>query len=148
MILFSLSRYPRLYALPINETNRSSKLKKERLDERVDYQKVRTHLHYKALKHFRKARHYAKKAIARQLENLEEQKEDMQAQLAHRELILKRKLRDQELREAQWGGGGGGEGASDFISDADKMVRVQRRISAAGALEGIEKEQVDQLLGD
>ena len=68
--------------------------------------------------------------------------------LAHRELILKRKLRDQELREAQWGGGGGGEGASDFISDADKMVRVQRRISAAGALEGIEKEQVEQLLGD
>ena len=140
-------QYPRLYGLPINEKNRGGRMKQERVDERIDYQKRRTLLHYKARKHFRQKRHYAKKAIARQIENLEEQKAGMEAELAQRELVMKRRLRDQELREAQWGGGGG-EGAKDFIDDADKMVRVQRRISAAGVLEGVEKEQVDALLGD
>ena len=109
--------------------------------------KLRQKLHHKALKRFRKNRHYAKKAIARQLKSLEQQKSDMEEHLRQEMLRIKRKHRDAELREQKWGTDFSG-GSNEMIDDSQKILRVQRRISAAGALEGIEKQQVEMLLDE
>ena len=140
-------RYPRLYALPIQEAHQKRKDRKE-IEEFLDQKEdTREHLERKHLKAFRKHRHYAKKAIQRQLENLANQKLALEERLKEEVLAFKRKQREQELREQKFGGEVVGP-ADDGLNEEDKMFRGQRRVSAGAALEGIEREQVDELMND
>ena len=97
-------RYPRLFSLPLQEAIRAQKERK-RLEEALDGRKeLRETLHRQALHRFRKQRHFATRAIDKQLNALERQKKEMEKKLRAEMLVRKRKQREKELRDQRWGG--------------------------------------------